>query len=379
MIDILYLHSGAELYGADQILINIVTNLDREKYTPHVLIPNDGPLKDILDKSNIDTTIIDYPIIRRKYFNPKGMIEYCVSYMKSIKRISNYIEEHDIKIIHNNTLAVLEGIYFSTFKNIPVIFHLHEMIEHPRVVAKIMYKIALNHSTKVLGVSEALKKYVLDLTKSKKDMLVLHNGIVDKSLLEKKVDIRKELGIPKDAIVYTHVGRINAIKGQKDFVDALKKTENQNIYGLIIGDAFSGEEWRVNGLVDYINNSGISNRIIYPGFREDMQNVYNITDVLVLSSVQYDSFPTVVLEALSFSKPVIAYDCGGVVEMVQDENNGYIVDQGDIEALSSKIEYLSKDFNIRKKMGMNSRIRFEKEFSIREFIIRLQDIYNNLI
>ena len=63
MIDILYLHSGAELYGADQILINIVTNLDREKYTPHVLIPNDGPLKDILDKSNIDTTIIDYPII----------------------------------------------------------------------------------------------------------------------------------------------------------------------------------------------------------------------------------------------------------------------------------------------------------------------------
>lgn len=210
-------------------------------------------------------------------------------------------------------------------------------------------------------------------------MLVLHNGIVDKSLLEKKVDIRKELGIPKDAIVYTHVGRINAIKGQKDFVDALKKTENQNIYGLIIGDAFSGEEWRVDELVDYINNSGISNRIIYPGFREDMQNVYNITDALVLSSVQYDSFPTVVLEALSFSKPVIAYDCGGVVEMVQDENNGYIVDQGDIEALSSKIEYLSNDFNIRKKMGMNSRIRFEKEFSIREFIFRLQDIYNNLI
>ena len=80
MIDILYLHSGAELYGADQILINIVTNLDREKYTPHVLIPNDGPLKDILDKSNIDTTIIDYPIIRRKYFNPKGMIEYCEEY-----------------------------------------------------------------------------------------------------------------------------------------------------------------------------------------------------------------------------------------------------------------------------------------------------------
>lgn len=382
MINILFLHSGAELYGADQILINIVTNIDKNKFCPYVVLPNDGPLRKMLEDNEIKVDIIEYPIVRRKYFNPLGMINYCTEFFKSAKLLKKYIKKNEIHIIHNNTLAVFEGVYLSTVEKIPVVFHLHEMIEHPRILAKIMYKIAIKGSTTVLGVSKALKEYVESVTNKDSKMIVLHNGILDNTAKsETAISLRKEFNIPEKAVVFSHIGRINAIKGQKDFIDALKVAleENDNIYGMIIGDAFSGQEWRVEELLEYIDKQKVSEHVKYVGFRKDMPNIYKTTDVLALSSVQYDSFPTVVLEAMSYSKPIVAYRCGGVVEMVEDDKTGYLVEQGNIAALASKIGCMAKAEGKRFQMGMAGREKYVEEFSISTFIKGIEDIYLKML
>lgn len=382
MVNILFLHSGAELYGADQILINIVTNIDRNKFCPYVVLPNDGPLRKVLEDKRVKVDVIEYPVVRRKYFNPLGMFNYCVEFLKSTNQLKRYIEKNDIHIIHNNTLAVFEGVYLSIAEKIPVIFHLHEMIEHPRILARIMYKIAIKGSSVVLGVSTALKEYVESLTGGESKIIVLHNGILDNATkIETAISLREEFGIPENAVVFSHIGRINAIKGQKDFVDALKKAleENDNIYGLLIGDAFSGQEWRIKELLEYIDEQKVSEHVKYVGYRNDMSNIYKTTDVLVLSSIQYDSFPTVVLEAMSYSKPVIAYRCGGVVEMVEDGKTGYLVEQRNISALAYRIGEIGKKEEDRFNMGTAGREKFVKEFSISTFINAIEDIYFELL
>ena len=75
MQKILYLHAGAEMYGADKVLLELIKGLDKEAFEAHVILPNDGVLVGALEKVGAKVKVIDYPILRRKYFNPKGILE----------------------------------------------------------------------------------------------------------------------------------------------------------------------------------------------------------------------------------------------------------------------------------------------------------------
>ena len=70
---ILFLHAGAELYGADKILLEIVENIDRKTFVPIVILPEDGPLVSKIREAGIEVSILPYPILRRKFFNIRWM------------------------------------------------------------------------------------------------------------------------------------------------------------------------------------------------------------------------------------------------------------------------------------------------------------------
>lgn len=374
-IKILFLHSGAELYGADQILLKIVSNLDKNKFEPIVVLPNDGPLFKKLEEQKIRTEIISYPIIRRQYFNLKGILSFIVNYYKSSKKISNFVRKEEIAIVHNNTLAVLEGIYLKKKNKIRLITHIHEMIDKPKLIAKFLYKIHLKNCDKAVVVSEAVRKHISKLLKnSYKNILTINNGIEKEDFNNKELDYYNEFGIPESSKVVAIIGRINAIKGQDHFVSAIEKItkKHDNVYGLIIGDSFSGQEWRVKKINEDIKEKGLENCIRYCGFRDDVKEIYRIIDVLVLPSIQNDSFPTVVLEAMSKGVPTVAYKCGGVEEMIKDGYNGYLVEQYDIDMLSERIEEIL--FN-KENMEDNTKEFFHKHFTIEKFIEKFTALY----
>ena len=68
MQKILYLHAGAEMYGADKVLLELIKGLDKDAFEAHVILPNDGILVGALEKVGAKVKVIDYPILRRKYF-----------------------------------------------------------------------------------------------------------------------------------------------------------------------------------------------------------------------------------------------------------------------------------------------------------------------
>ena len=379
---ILYLHSGAEMYGADQILLKIVSSIDKKEFKPIVILPNKGPLYDELIKRSIDCRIIEYPIIRRKYFNIKGIIEYFFSYKRSCKQILEIVKKESIDIVHANTLAVLEGTYLKRHSNIFYISHIHEMLEKPRIVAKFLYKRQLKYCDEMIVVSNAVKNHISKMVnKNIGKIQVIHNGIEDYSKLqEKELKILKNNSIPKKSFVVAVIGRINAIKGQDHFIEAINyiSKKNKEVYGLIIGDAFSGQEWRVEKLVNSINQLKNPN-IIYTGFIKDIQKQYLNIDLLILPSVQNDSFPTVVLEAMSCGIPTVAYKCGGVEEMIKNGVNGYLIEQGNVEMLTKKINVLIENNNIYNSMVQKSMEIYKKQFNIDEFIKKIENEYRKKV
>ena len=377
MKKILYLHSGAELYGADQILLTIVSNLDKNRFEPIVVLPNDGPLLRELKRNNIRVEVISYPIIRRQYFNIRGILNYIINYIRACKKLSKFVKQEKVDIVHNNTIAVLEGIYLKKKNKIKLITHVHEMIDHPKKVAKFLYKVHLKNCDKVVVVSKAVKEHITNLLgKGYNNVIAINNGIEDVDDKKNDIDYYKEFSIPEQSKVVAIIGRINAIKGQEDYILAMEKLlkKYDNIYGLIIGDAFVGQEWRIEKVKAIIKEKGLEHKLIYCGFREDVKNIYRIIDILVLASVKYDSFPTVVLEAMSRGVPTVAYKCGGVEEMIRNGYNGYLVEQYDIEMLSNKIE--DALFN-QNDMKNNAVSFFKQHFTIEKFIEKMAGLYEN--
>ncbi|QFQ74439.1 glycosyltransferase family 4 protein [Liquorilactobacillus mali] len=385
MINILYLHAGAEMYGADKVLLQLVSNLDRTKFNPIVVLPNEGVLKEKLIENNVRTTVIPYPILRRKYFNVGGIIKYIAEYFKSCRLINEYLKKNGIKIgiIHVNTMAVLEGIMLKKRLKAKLLWHVHEIIVKPRLVFKVLCFFIGKYADKCVAVSMAVSNHLLGSNLVNKDKIqVIYNG-VDSTKFNSNIKtgyLFDEFKVSRNSIRVGMIGRVNSWKGQDDFLDATTDLLGRfpNLYLFIIGSAFEGEEWRVIKLKKRINETKFSERIVFSEFRNDINAIHNFFDIFVLPSTNPDPLPTVVLEAMASGKPIIGYRHGGIKEMVEEGYNGFLVNPRDSQKLKEILKKILNNTNQRKKLGYNSLKKQKAEFSLVKFYNSFSEIYVNL-
>lgn len=384
MIKILYLHAGAEMYGADKVMFDLIRNLDKTKYEPYVILPNDGVLVDAFKEENIRVDVIPYPILRRKYYNVKGIFIYCMDFIKYSKKLKNIAEQEKIDIIHNNTSAVFEGCYISKKLKIPQIWVIHEIIIKPKFIFKAVSKIISTFATQTITVSNAVKHH-LETTGYFKDknIKVIYNG-VDVNRFNPKTQcdyLYEEWTIPKEAKIIGMLGRVNSWKGQHDLLKAanIVMQQEQNVYTVFVGGAFEGEEWRETKLQNAISQSPFKDKIIFQNYRKDSECIHKLFDIFILPSTNPDPLPTVVLEAMASGKPIIGYRHGGICEMVKEGYNGYLVDVGNYKSLAKKIQLLLNDKKLLKKMGKNSEQRFKQYFSLQSYVTNFSLEYDKVL
>ncbi len=377
MKTIMYLHVGAEMYGSDKVLLQLVTGLNKNKFKPIVILPEHGPLEQTLLLNHIQTEVVPYPVLRRKYFNPKGIFNYVSGYLKSEKKLTILAKKYQVDLIHVNTLAVLEGITLKKHIKKPLIWHVHEILLSPKFMWKLTAYLSAKYADKIVVVSNATGSHLKKAGYAKKNQIVtIYNGIKLPSQSNHS-DFRRDYGIPNDAFVFGHVGRINAWKGQEDFLKV--SLELMSLYPklhiLFSGDAYKGEKWREEKLKNEISESGFRDRIHYLGFQKDINKVYRTMDALVSTSNGRETFSLVVAEAMSWFKPVIAYNTGGPAELVADQSTGYLVEIGNISDLILKMKLLISKPDLVKKLGQNGQRRILENFSAEKFIINFENEY----
>lgn len=384
MIHILYLHAGAEMYGADKVMLDLIKGLDKTVFTPYVILPTEGVLVDALKKEGVRVMVIPYPIMRRKYFNPKGIILYGLNLFKYANKIAKIAKKNKIDLIHTNTAAVLEGSIISRKLRIPQLWSIHEIIVSPKIMYKVTSWLISRFSNQTVVVSNAVKNH-LEKTGyfHNKPLKVIYNG-VDSERFNPNRDcdyLYEEWNIPRDAKIIGMVGRVNSWKGQSDFLTAANQIMEKypSVYTVFVGAAFEGEEWREKELNDKIAASPYAERIINMGYRTDGEAIYALFDIFVLPSTNPDPLPTVVLEAMATGKPVVAYRHGGVCEMVKEDYNGVFADVCNPTDLAERIELLLTDEPERIEMGVHSRQRLLEQFSIDAYVRNFSDVYQKLI
>ena len=384
MINILFLHAGAEMYGADKVMLDLIKRLDKNKYMPYVVLPTEGVLVDALKQEGIEVSVLPYPIMRRKYFNPIGILKYFAGLIKYGRKLSKFAKQYKIDLVHTNTAATLEGCIVCSKNHIPQLWSIHEIIVRPKLIFKITSKLIAKYSSVTVVDSMAVKDHLESSGCFKaKEIKVIYNG-VDSTRFKPENScsyLFDEWNIPKTARIIGMMGRVNSWKGQMDFLKAanIVMSKYPDVYTIFVGSAFSGEEWREEELQNAINSSPYKNRIINSGYRKDSEAIYKLYDVFVLPSTNPDPLPTVVLEAMATGKPIVGYRHGGVCEMVKDGYNGLLANVCDPNDLAEKIVNLLNDDKSRMEMGEKSRRRLLENFSIESYVSNYSLEYNRLV
>lgn len=384
MKKILYLHAGAEMYGADKILLELVQNVDKQEYSPLVILPEDGVLVDEMKNSDIDVEVMPYPIVRRKYFSARGIFQYIFGYLRWSRKLARIVRERNIDIIHINTTAVWEGVWLKIFTRSKIVWHVHEITLHPHVIFMLVANLLQHFSDLVVAVSDATRNHLIDSKVVNPDkIIVVHNGIDATQIVSTKpLGFSKKIGLKSDSVVVGMVGRVNAWKGQSDFLEAIVPIlkSNENVVALLVGSPYKGEENRLRLLEAKIDKlpKDIRSRVRVEPFQNDVSQVYQAIDVFVMPSTSPDPFPTVVLEAMANSIPVVGYNHGGVKEMIEDGKTGLLVEPLNTKKLSDAIRALIDDKQLRIAFGISARKRQQRLFDLPQFVSTFESCYHKL-
>jgi glycosyltransferase involved in cell wall biosynthesis len=123
---------------------------------------------------------------------------------------------------------------------------------------------------------------------------------------------------------------------------------------------------------------GVSDAVQFDGFAHDVEKEIKEADI-VLNFSESESFSFTCLEALYFGTPLIASDSGGPTELFEHRRSGYLVRNGDVDAMAEAILYLSQNPNFRKCYSRNSRAYVRSKFNLNQTVEGLRKVYHGFI
>jgi glycosyltransferase involved in cell wall biosynthesis len=381
---LLFVHASADLYGSDITLLQLVSGLDRKRFDALVVVPYGGPLVLRLRQAGVEVLVRpDLPVIRRQYMSAGGIFHLALS-LRSLWWLVNLMRERKVALVHNNTLGVLPAGLAARLVGCVRVWHVHEIITQPRIVASLLATLSSAASNVVIANSRATADHYrrTRLTTSAPIEVIL-NG-VDESRLNGPAEepLRSAIGAGPGDTVFTLVGRINRWKGHSVFLDAAERfaAESESVRFLIVGDSFAGQESLTEAVDHRIESShALRGRTVRLSHVAEVGRVYEASDVVVVPSIEPEPFGLVAAEAMAAGLPVIASRIGALPEVVDDDCTGLLVEPGDATSLVAAMRELYASPFRREKMGRKARKRFERCFRVERYIEDFTRVYDDLL
>lgn len=366
-INILHL---AKKYEGNRPLRNImILGIDQERYNSKVCYLSGKPDgKNILDRHGLSIYLdIDNP--SKNKTRTTIMLKNCLK-----------TERPDILHCHRHAASVF-GILAGVTDKIKIISHVHGLDRTRSFKRRFTNWLLLRHVDRIITVSNSVRLDVINTNWNMDPIKVvtvknsLDLEVVD-SVKICKMDSRLKLGIPEDEIVFGAVGRLVPTKGLSYLIEAFSQVQRKipNSRLVIVGDGTL-----LKKLKNRAEELGISSRVLFTGFREDVLELIRGFDVFVLPSLA-EGLSIALLEAMASKLPVIASDVGGIPEVFGGSPCGRLVPPRDIPVLSSAmVEIGSLNYEQRTFLGDSGRKRIEKEFTSHIMIKNLHDIYESVL
>lgn len=367
--NILILNSSIIYGGGEYFALKLSKQLKLMSYNVILGCKKDTPLFKKAISEDVEVKEISFPV------KGSGRLR------NVIKEIRNLISKHNIDIIHTNTnYDRTAGAFAGRSTQAKHITSCHSLE-------------SLSHNLTHYIRNKFLTEHFICDGQTIQDLIVKKNGVpiakttiinngIDPAEMARDMDLRElirhEFKIAPGEIVIGNTGRMVAFKGQKylllAFRDILEKIQNVKL--MIVGEGELMED-----LTEKANRLQISDRVVFTGFRDDLQAIYSSFDIYAHTSLKSggELFPFSVLYAMAQGLPVAATDTGDISKMISKENLRFLAEERSVFQISNRLSELAKNQELRRLTGNSNLEKLKQQFTLERMVKRISEVYTKVI
>lgn len=370
-VKILHCIRQGQIGGGESHVLDLVQNLNQNRFKSSVLSFTTGPMIDQLTNLGIPNYVIptEFPFDFRTW-----------------GKVSKLIRNNQFNLIHiHGTRALSNCFLAATRNNIPIIYTVHGWSFHNyqnifrRKISILAERYLCSFAKAIINVSEYNRQIGLAHIPALHST-VIQNGI-DTGKFEPALnhkDIRAELKIGPDKIL---IGFISRMTYQKDPITLIKafhllqqKTENKDRFRLLM----VGEGDMKGEAIKMAKELNLTASIHFENFRNDVPDILSALNIYCLPSL-WEGLPLGVLEAMASEKIVVASSVDGTREVIKDGENGYLFAPGNYEQLSRLLEEGCQKNEANEKIKLNARKTIHDSFTIQKMVSKTEKVYQDVL
>jgi glycosyltransferase involved in cell wall biosynthesis len=375
MLKVLHLRTSAAFWGPDRQILQLIEPLRERGITMGVLLLYRRPSEGLLV----------HPLVARARERGGGAEQILDSGWWSagvIAEVTRHLRSGEYDLLHTHEYkGNLVGGWSAWRLGVPSIASVRGYTDRTlslRIYKWLDLRVTLRLFTQIVTVSEAVRRQVLRVGYPAWRVLTLHDAVDTTAFSLDRVQagagVREELRCTEDHLLVCAVGRLSPEKGHGFLLDAFREVI------AVVPEArlvLVGEGPLRSHLQAQATGLGLSDHVIFAGYRDEVEAIVAAGDLLVMPSL-CEGFGDPIIEAMALCKPVIASRVGGMVETVRDGETGLLVPPGDPGALALAIINLLRDPQARERMGLQGRQVALREFSVGRLADGLAKLYNEL-
>lgn len=367
--------------GANRSFLMVISALQKIYNDEiHVILPDYGPLNMQLERINITYDIVKVGDVGvQLQGDTKDALRRAKATLQSFSHwfaaFKNYRKFKDQKfdIVYINGTNQLFGYYIAKLLDIPFVWHFRGYIKNGSYFG-INHKKMLNDKMgKIIVISKQMQHDIPEYLGIHQDRIeMVHNGLQWKDSLRSSQN-------RDNGIHCVQCGRITAIKGHKDSINAIRILHERgykNVYlhiaGLLVSEPGSyGEE-----LENLVNKYGLDEHVIFEGQVSNMSEFRQNMNIELMCSV-CEPFGRVTVEGMHSGLVVIGANTGGTLDIIQDGHNGLLYQQGNAEDLADKIQYVIDNEREADEIALNAIDFAEHNFTMEQNVAEIEKILSD--
>lgn len=360
-IKIFHVLTDRNIGGAGRWLLNYLKHYDRERFEVSAVLPADSLLCEAVRR--LDVPVFALKEMADKSFDPKAM-----------KPLAALFQRERPDIVH--THASMTARMAAKRAGVPKIFCTKHCMEGaPGALPKRLLRRTINRrfSDKIIAVSKAVRRSMIEGGTSPKQVVTLPNGIEDIPILTaaEKAETLAEFGGKPGEYAIGMAARLEEVKDHGTLLLAaekvLEKRRDVRFYIIGAGSLRAALEGQAKEL-------GIAENVIFTGFLQDVERMEAALDIAVITSKQ-EALCLSIIESMWAGVPAVGTDSGGVSEVIRHGETGYLIPVGDSGALAERLLELLADDGKRREMGAAAREYVRKEYTAEKMTKRMEILY----
>lgn len=365
-LKVLFVDQTGQFGGGERSLYDIVTHLPQGH---EVALFSSGPFYDALRAGGVSVHLIEMHSAGnvRRDRGTWSLVAPTLDVYRLQRRIAAMAKRFDVLYANSQKAFVVSSLAVRNPRK-ALVWHLRDLLTSDHfspVLRRFVVFLANRYASVVIVNSQATGEAFIRSGGKRRLVRVVHNGIdpapfatVDAGTAHAA---RKQF-VADGAFLVGIFGRLAPWKGQHIMLEALARLPDVHV--VFVGEALFGEESYAAALRSKCQEAGLHGRVHFAGFRNDIPVLMQAVDMVAHTSVSPEPFGRVIVEGMLAGRPVVATRAGGVLEIIDDERTGILVEPGNPVALARAIKRIQDDRELAVCLARNGQSKARSAFSV---------------